>query len=167
MKTTRNRLATAFTLAMLATPLLTFALERDSTFYVQYCRVWTSTPTRNDGAIVVTDIELTSNSVVEVELEVTDTTAATYIFSAGTLYQFASTGTQWQFHYGGNNAAHTAKGGEVVANKRYVVRTSPEGIYADGMLVAARTRENFTPTSPLTLFSQATSNWNRGHLRFF
>ncbi len=167
MKTICNRLATAFTLAILAIPLLSFALERDSTFYVQYCRAWTSTPTRNDGCIVNTDIQLTSNSVVEIELEVTDSTATTYIFSAGTLYQLASTGTQWQFHYGGNNAAHTAKGGEIVANKRYVVRTSPEGIFVDGTLVAARTLESFTPTSPLTLFSQATSNWNRGHLRFF
>ena len=167
MKTTCNRLATAFTLAMLATPLLTFALERETSFYVQYCRAWTTTSPRNDGCVVDTDIQLSSNSVVEIELEVTDTTAATYIFSAGTLYQLASTGTQWQFHYGGNNAAHTAKGGEIVANKRYVVRTSPDGIFVDSTLVAARTLESFTPTSTLTLFSQATSNWNRGHLRFF
>ncbi len=152
---------------LLAAPALTFALERDTTFYVQYCRAWTSTGTRNDGARVVTDIMLTSNSVVEVELEVTDTSASVYLFSAGTSYQLSSTGSQWRFNYGGNSATYTANGGEVVKNRRYVVKTSPQGIHVDGELVASRTPLNFTPPNALTLFSQATSNWNRGHLRFF
>ncbi len=163
MKTTCSSLATAFTLAMLATPLLSFALERDTSFYVQYCRTWTTTsPARNDGCSVATDIELTSNSVVEVELEVTDTSAPTYMFSAGAKYHLVAS-TSWSFAYG----SATAKGGEVVQNRRYVVRTSPQGISVDGTPVAARTPENFTPTSPLTLFSHATDNWNRGHLRFY
>ena len=153
---------------MLAAPFTALALERETSFYVQYCRAWTSTPTRNDGCFVNTDIELTSNSVVEIELEVTDTSATTWMFSAGPSYQLGTAvGTQWQFNYGGSSGAYVAKGGEVVANRRYVVRTAPDGLYVDGQLVASRTKVNFTPPNPLRLFSQATSNWNRGHLRFF
>ena len=147
---------------LIAAPALAMALERETSFYVQYCRAWTSTDVRNDGCSVNTGIELTSNSVVEIELEVTDTSASTYMFSAGPKYHLVAS-TIWSFAYG----SATAKGGEVVRNRRYVVRTSPQGISVDGTLVAARTPENFTPTSPLKLFSHATDNWNRGHLRFY
>ncbi len=152
---------------LIAAPALAMALERETSFYVEYCNAWTTKSPRNDGCFVDTDIMLTSNSVVEVELEVTDTSATVYLFSAGPSYQLSSTGTQWQFHYGGTAAANTAKGGEVVKDRRYVVKTSPQGIYVDGELAASRSPLNFTPPNALRLFSSATSNWNRGHLRFF
>ncbi len=163
----RSLIATCAFAAAFSAPFVASALERETSFSVTYCRAWTTTSPRNDGCFVDTDIMLTSNSVVEVELEVTDTAATVYLFSAGPSYQLSSTGTQWQFNYGGTAAANTAKGGEVVKDRRYVVKTSPQGIYADGELVASRSPLNFTPSNPLTLFSQATSQWNRGHLRFF
>ena len=147
---------------MLAAPFTALALERETSFYVQYCRAWTSTPTRNDGCLVNTDIELTSNSVVEVELEVADNGEGTCMFSAGSKYELWAS-TKWTFKYG----TGTVSGGEIILNRRYVVKTSPQGIHVDGELVASRSPLNFTPSNTLRLFSQATSNWNRGHLRFF
>ncbi len=136
------------------------ALERETSFSVKYCRAWTSTPVRNDGCFVATDIPLTSNSVVETDLEVCDS-ASTYMFSAGA-YQLAA-GTNWSFTYGGK----TVRGGAVEPNRRYLVKTSPQGLFVDGGQVAAATPASFTNKFNLTLFSSAGGNWSRGHLRFY
>ena len=139
----------------------------------------------NDGAYVKTDINITSNSEVEVQIEI-DTSwvnknSNSTIFSACgvdakdrayVLTYVIESG--WAFTYNGSSSTYNwlpEKG------RIYTLRTTPNGLYLDGELVLSKTLANFAPPGPLTLFGPSTynestgaytsSNWGRAKARIY
>lgn len=139
----------------------------------------------NDGPFVKTDINITSNTEIEVQVEIdttwTTTSSDSTIFSAcgssssDRAYMLVyDIDKGWAFTYNGSSTTYQelAEKGRI-----YTVRTTPNGLYIDGELVLTKTLANFAPPGKLTLFSPSTtnestgassfSNWSRAKARIY
>ena len=155
MKTTCNRLATAFTLAMLATLATTPLRAAVKDIYVECA---TSRGDLNSGCVVPTDISITSESVIETEVQIRAITGSYHstLFCARgasatdrayvVTYNVAN---GWTFAYG-----NTSKSSGVLAEagKRYIVRATPDGLYVDGVRIIEMTPATFASPGKLCLF---------------
>ena len=134
-----------------------------------------STHNGSSGCQIATDISLTSESVVETEVEICDlTTYNSTLFCARgsrtTDRSFVVTydvAKGWAFTYGS-----TTTYSNVLAEpgRRYIVRATPDGLYVDGVRVIETTPASFSPPGKLALFAFYTAytastdayTWNAG-----
>lgn len=112
------------------------------------------------GPMVQTDIEITSRSVIEVEVEMYNVSALdNMIFCSRsatkspmktyTLQHVAGKG--WRFDY--NNSAAAEYGGLAVEGGRYTLRTTPDGLWVNGEKTLSKTAADFETPARLVLFS--------------
>jgi len=175
------KLRLALASAAFLAALTSAAAVRDPSIDMDWFRVWAKVGPNNEGPNALTDIQLTSKSVVEIDLEVTDLTHDGWIFcamgSSETDRAFAlcytTSGSKWTFRYGANSVS----GGSVEAGKRYVVRVSSEGLYVDGVKIGQPAAATFDAPGFMRLFSMHTYNdstgaytasgWSRADARFY
>ena len=156
------------------------AAERDPSITMGWFRVFAKTSTNNEGPSFLTDIVMTSNTVVEVELEIMDFAHDCAIFCArgssakDREYRLSHTsGNKWSFAYGSSSAS----GGSAEQGRRHALRAGPDGLYVDGKLAVAATSASFVSPGFLRLFgthtydestdSYAASRWGCGNARFY
>ena len=148
-----------FIAAMSALPLA--GLERNPSITMEWFRTHANTNVHNDGSSMLTDISVGSKTEIEVELEIMNYDFRSVVFCASGssdsdrayMLIHAADGT-WQFKYG----SATYSGGISKPGKRHIVRTSPQGLYVDGVKVATSTEVQFSAPGFLRLFSAHTYN---------
>ncbi len=116
----------------------------------------------NTGCLILTDISLTSESVVETEVEICDfTTYSSTLFcargSSATDRSYIVTydvAKGWAFTYGS-----TTTYSNVLAEpgRRYIVRATPNGLYVDGVRVVETAPASFSTPGKLVLFALYTA----------
>ena len=112
----------------------------------------------NTGCLILTDISLTSESVVETEVEICDfTTYSSTLFcargSSATDRSYVVTydvAKGWAFTYGSTT---TYSNVFAEPGRRYVVRATPDGLYVDGVRVVETSPASFSSPGKLVLFA--------------
>ena len=129
----------------------------------------------NYGCCVPTDILLTSESVVETEVEIRALTGyhSTLFCARGSSANdraycvIYDTANGWTFNYGSTTVT---SGVLAEPGRRYVVRATPNGLYVDGVRVIEMTPASFSSPGKFALFANYTSynegtgvyTWNNG-----
>ncbi len=163
MKTNRNTAAIVVLSALWA--LYGHAQTKD--IYVECA---TSRGDLNSGCCVPTDIAITSESVVETEVEIRAITGSyhsTLFCARGASAKDRAyvvtynTANGWAFAYGNQSLS---SGVFPEPGRRYTVRAAPDGLYVDGVRVIETTAATFAPPGKLCLFCPYTYQGGHGRL---
>ena len=128
--------------------------------YVESQGVTRSSEVDNWGSVLQTDCQLTSKSVVEIELELFSIEKDSTIFcnrvsssSKSTYSLFYILNKGWRFDYNSSTAAY---GGMPEAGKRYKLKLSPEGLWVDGVKTIEKTPKDFELPTKICFFATYT-----------
>ncbi len=142
---------------LIAAPLLT-TLPLQAAVKDIYVECATSRADMNSGCCVPTDISITSESVIETEVQIRAITGSyhTTLFcargSSATDRAYVvtyNTANGWTFAYGNTSKS---SGVYAEAGRRYIVRATPDGLYVDGVQVIEMTAASFASPGKLCLF---------------
>lgn len=118
-----------------------------------------------DNQYLKTTYVPTAKTVVEVVVSVDNPAKSGTVFCSrngqwdNTSYRlYYSGGVGWKFDYK-SGAPVADQTGAAVANRKYTIKCSPDGLWIDGTLVAARTVQDFTPVKPFALFASYTGDF--------